>query len=324
MSGRLTPLPRGMSAGFYNFMRHGCIRTDSGDLLMSLPSDSPPAAPPPAPVRSLEPIPGADPNCPQCMGCGVFLRVWPRPGSPDGNQAYRCGCVKVTAPPPVPADLVGMDFSRLMNRYRNAVADEFSETCSRKKGDAAMKIQGDIFVELKRRCELAPRPAVDLAGAVPVWLTCARKRVAETKRIMVGSDEHLLEMAISDYEELSRRLAARPAADGTPDDDYGDAAAHLVAIVDVPELMGHCATGCENCERTERAIEYAVAQVKAAYPDHVLRLLAARPAKVPDAQPEVRAAAEATLRGDFSKGYIGMAECMARFVLARPAPETGP
>lgn len=34
----------------------------------------------------------------------------------------------------------------------------------------------------------------------PKWVTVARERVNSTKRIKVGSDVHLLEMAVNDYE----------------------------------------------------------------------------------------------------------------------------
>lgn len=33
----LTPVPSGMSSGFYQFMSHGCPRSDSGELLMAKP-----------------------------------------------------------------------------------------------------------------------------------------------------------------------------------------------------------------------------------------------------------------------------------------------
>lgn len=34
MTRRLIPLPRGMSDGFYAFMSSGCVRTESGELMM--------------------------------------------------------------------------------------------------------------------------------------------------------------------------------------------------------------------------------------------------------------------------------------------------
>jgi hypothetical protein len=39
-------------------------------------------------------------------------------------------------------------------------------------------------------------------STAPKWLEAAKARVAATPRIAVGSDVHLLEMAVADYERL--------------------------------------------------------------------------------------------------------------------------
>jgi len=39
----LVPVPRGMSAGFYAFMGAGCLRSESGEMLMEIPDQDAPA-----------------------------------------------------------------------------------------------------------------------------------------------------------------------------------------------------------------------------------------------------------------------------------------
>ena len=38
----LVPVPRGMSTGFYAFMGAGCLRSESGEMLMEIPDPNPP------------------------------------------------------------------------------------------------------------------------------------------------------------------------------------------------------------------------------------------------------------------------------------------